>query len=75
MRWAATLMSSKRRAARIVKNKRARSADVVMLVLRLPPDAMIKLRALAMVRRSSKARVLRGALRLYERFIHHSLDR
>ena len=46
-----------------------------MLVLRLPPDVMIKLRALAMVRRSSKARVLRSALRLYERFVHHTLDR
>jgi hypothetical protein len=67
--------SARHRAARITKNKKARPADVDMLVLRLPPDIMIKLRALAMVRRSSKARVLRGALRLYERFIHHTLDK
>jgi hypothetical protein len=40
---------------------------MVALIVRMPPDAIARLRAVAVVRRLAPGRVLAVALRLYER--------
>jgi len=42
---------------------------MVALIVRMPPDAIARLRAVAVVRRLAPGRVLAVALRLYERHL------
>jgi len=46
---------------------------MVPLILRVPPDAIARLRAVAIVRKLTPGRVLAVALRLYERRLHSVL--
>ncbi len=49
--------------------------EMVSLIIRLPPPALARLKAVAAVRRLAPGRVLAVALRLYERHLHGVIGR
>jgi hypothetical protein len=69
-----TTRARHRAAGRRAGSKKPRR-ETVSLIVRIPPPALARLKAVAAVRRLTPARVLTVALRLYERHLHGVLGR
>ena len=64
---------------RRTSGRKKAARKMVPLIVRVPPSALARLKAVAAVRRLTPGRVLAVALRLYERHLHgvlrHGSDR